>query len=105
MLNFTTQQTRYLEQKEAFLDQFIDQEDEHNLFISSYIHGHFSVVMAKLSAAIASQQNTYENNLHGFEHEFQSLLYHDIQQAIANKELSDEDADAVSNMLGVMFSQ
>lgn len=103
MLNFTEEQDQYIESKEAFLDQFIDQDDEYKLFISSYIHGHFSVVAAKLSIALAQNPISSQDISHFAQH-FQSLLCGDIENAIADQELSQQDLLAVRQMLKSMFT-
>jgi hypothetical protein len=91
----TEQQEAYLEAKERFLDQFIDHGSEHALFVSSYIHGHFSVVAANMPHTLV--------NLDEFTSTFKARLYSTVEQAIANKELSSDDANAVLEMLGAMF--
>jgi len=91
----TQEQEAYLEAKERFLDQFIDQGSEHALFVSSYIHGHFSVVAANMPQTFV--------NLDEFISSFKNRLYSTVEQAIANKELSNDDANAVIGMLDAMF--
>jgi hypothetical protein len=88
-------QEHYLETKEVFLDQFIDQGPDHALFVSSYIHGHFSVVAANMPPNI--------ENLAEFRRDFKTRLYDTIERAIADKELSASDAEAVLEMLAKMF--
>ncbi|MBT1450968.1 YfcL family protein [Glaciecola sp. XM2] len=90
-------QHTYLDHKEAFLDQFIDEGSDHALFISSYIHGHFSVVAANMPAGIDA--------LDSFASTFEDALYSTIKTAIADGELASEDAQAVLNMLDKMFSK
>ncbi|WP_371195843.1 YfcL family protein [Glaciecola sp. SC05] len=104
MVNFSEEQEQYLEQKEAFLDKFIDLDDEYQLFISSYIHGHFSVVAAKLSTAISAGEITPLTDTESFKQYFEGLLNKDIEKAIANQELSAVDAASVTSMLIAMFS-
>jgi hypothetical protein len=107
---FNDEQEVFLDQKEVFLDSYIDKDDEHLLFVSSYIHGHFSVVAANLSQMLQNDalQNEVrlieaKNDLHAFAHLFEGLLCQDIEQAIANNELSESDANAVKAMLAEMF--
>lgn len=104
MLSISLEQEQYLDQKEAFLDQFIDLDDEYLLFISSYIHGHFSVVAAKLANAISDGSVPPFRELEDFQIQFEGLLKDDINKAITDKELSDSDAKAVLQMLSKMFS-
>jgi hypothetical protein len=91
----TEAQEQYLDAKECFLDQFIDQGSDHALFVSSYIHGHFSVVAANMPHNI--------ENVDKFTRDFNTRLHDTIERAIADKELSEDDADAVLNMLAKMF--
>lgn len=117
-------QGEYLDQKEDYLDSFIDKDDEHLLFVSSYIHGHFSVVAANLSQLLGgttagaklSAENMSDSqleetlalaksDLNAFAKLFESLLYQNIEQAIANNELSDSDAKAVLIMLKTLFDE
>lgn len=107
---FNDEQDMYLDQKEMFLDSYIDKDDEHLLFVSSYIHGHFSVVAANLSQMLHNDalQNDAglreaKDDLQTFANLFEHLLYQDIEKAIANNELSKSDANAVKVMLAEMF--
>jgi hypothetical protein len=58
---FNDEQEVFLDQKEVFLDSYIDKDDEHLLFVSSYIHGHFSVVAANLSQML--QNDALQNEV------------------------------------------
>jgi len=103
MFDLAAEQERYLLEKEAFLDQFIERDDEYQLFISSYIHGHFSVVAAALARSIAEGKIGPFDDSSSFQAYFEALLRREIDSAIANEELSDKDAQAVLNMLSTLF--
>ena len=98
----------FFDKKEHFLDSFIDSGSEQDLFVTSYIHGHFSVEAAKVMAS-ASQckaiDMSVENTAKQFEQTFTSLLNASISNAISNKELEAQDAKEVQNMLERMFEQ
>lgn len=86
---------QYLDYHEAFLDKFINQDSEHELFISSYIHGHFSVEAAKtLNQGFDSQSECIKF--------FREQLCASIEQAINNNELEERDAEDVKEMLDTM---
>lgn len=87
----------YLEHKEAFLDAFIDSNSDHDLFVSSYIHGHFSVEAAK----VCSQAQLTLNEAIIY---FELLLNSSIASAIANKELNNTDAKDVQAMLANLWA-
>ncbi len=87
----------YFEHKEAFLDSFIDAGSEQELFVSSYIHGHFSVAAAQ---SISNSRNTSLTELiDGFE----ARLEQSIATAVSNNELSDNDAIDVTKMLSNLW--
>jgi hypothetical protein len=88
--------------KEAFLDSFIDKGSDHDLFIASYIHGHFSVVAANLLNTI---NETSDKSLDLLQYQEQTMLSlsRSIERAIANNELSKTDAIDVKIMLEVLF--
>lgn len=86
----------YLDAQEAKLDQFISTGTEHELFLSSYIHGHFSVQ----AAAVVSQPfSSVEQAIQTFE----SGLYNSIKQALDSKELDAQDAQDVLKMFKGLF--
>lgn len=93
---------QYLDMKEAFLDSFIDKGSDHDLFIASYIHGHFSVVAANLLNTI---NETSDKSLDLLQYQEQTMLSlsRSIERAIANNELSKTDAIDVKVMLEVLF--
>lgn len=87
----------YFEKVEAFLDSFIDQDDEQALFISSYLHGHFSVVAAKIlmdekhKATITQKEDMSASVI--------ALLEKSVETAIDNNELNESDAHQTRKML------
>lgn len=89
---------QFLQQCESFLDSYIDAGSEQELFVSSYIHGHFSVV-----AASFHNLDDY-SELEQLVLAFQQQLKQGIDNAIANNELSSEDAEHVQSMLDKLFS-
>nr|WP_168710929.1 YfcL family protein [Ningiella ruwaisensis] len=103
-LKLSYEQENYLEQKEQFLDQFIESNDEYKLFVSSYIHGHFSVVVANLPEHFTEVDGLESVDLDTFSTTFEQNLRRDIDQAIENNELSSEDAGRVSDMLEELFA-
>jgi len=97
MYEYNDAQAKYLDEKEAYLDKFIDESDDEALFLSSYIHGHFSVTAAKLSQINFDDITTFAAH-------FKKVLCEDIELAIQKNELSTNDATAVKNMLSDMFA-
>ncbi|MFW8590087.1 YfcL family protein [Glaciecola sp. 2405UD65-10] len=89
---------QYLVSKESFLDAFIDTGTEHDLFVSSYIHGHFSVQAAQL--AVDETQSTV-SLIESFEQSLQASIF----GAIENNELSPSDAQDVRVMLKALFKK
>lgn len=95
---FISQYNQYLEVKEAFLDSFIDTGSDQDLFIASYIHGHFSVVAANLLNTI--NETSYKScDLLQYQERTMLTLGRSIELAIANNELSKTDAVDVKAML------
>lgn len=86
----------YFDTKEAFLDAFIDHGSEQELFISSYIHGHFSVEAAKV-CSLANMQVSQRIAM------FETNLRLAIDNAIGNQELASSDASDVVAMLEQVF--
>lgn len=95
----------YFEQKEAYLDGFIDTGSDQELFTASYIHGHFSVVAAKIVTCITQEQSGTNNqqDLAFVTQEFEGHLKTSIENAIADKELSSDDAKDVLEMLDALI--
>lgn len=92
----------YLDKKEAFLDSYIDTGSDHELFVASYIHGHFSVVAANILNTMHEPKNQGFGLLH-WQEKIIAMLSQSIDLAIANKELSDKDARDVLMMRGALF--
>ncbi|WP_395342391.1 YfcL family protein [Ningiella sp. W23] len=99
--SLSEQKEAFLAQQEAFLDQFIHQDDDEKLFISSYIHGHFSLIAASMSGA---EYHSDDHALEAYAHAFHHRLSDAVDTAIANNELSSEDANAVVSMLSDMYA-
>jgi len=70
---------RFIEQIENSLDNYIDAGTEDELFVSGYLHGHFSLVVSK-----ALQQPKRNVAL------VQTLLINSLEKAFANNELDQE---------------
>ena len=92
----------YLDAKEAILDAFIDSNSEHELFIASYIHGHFSVVAANIMQLIPVLENKHVSAAQWQLHT-QHMLSTSISEAINNHELTAQDAKDVIYMLSSLF--
>lgn len=95
---------QYLDKQEAFLDAYIDTGSDHELFIASYIHGHFSVVAANLLIAMNDPKNEAHSILL-WQEQTMFMLTQSIDQAISNNELSDKDASDVLIMREALFNQ
>lgn len=95
---------QYLDMKEAFLDAFIDKGSDHDLFIASYIHGHFSVVAANLLNAI-NESSDQPFDLLQYQEQTALTLRQSINTAIKNNELSKTDATDVKVMLEALFNK
>lgn len=85
---------KYLDTKEAFLDKFIGNGTDHELFITSYIHGHFSVVAAKTMQHTPLFEDADQAFVFFTEHLQQSIF-----DAIEKGELESQDAKDVTTML------
>lgn len=96
----------YFDQVEAFLDSFIENGNEQELFVSSYLHGHFSVVAAGVLLS-EQQMIMFTNNADDnkvcrsthYQDVLKNLLSKSINTAIANLELSNEDAVQVRQLV------
>jgi hypothetical protein len=94
--------TKYLDEKEAKLDAFIDSGTDHELFVASYIHGHYSVIAAQLLGAISVPDN-HEVTLVQWQQQCQYMLNLSIDNAIENNELISKDANDVIAMRDDLF--
>lgn len=94
--------SEYLDIKEALLDTYIDSGSDHELFIASYIHGHFSVIAANLIHAIKAPENRSAGQVQ-WQQQTQYMLSESIDSAIANNELIGADAQDVIDMKNMLF--
>ncbi|MGQ8364019.1 YfcL family protein [Glaciecola sp. 1036] len=86
----------YLSNKETFLDSFIEHGSDQELFAASYLHGHLSLIAARVFGEYTN--NTTEAEFNQATSKFLSELQLSIQQAIDEKELTAEDAADVQKM-------
>lgn len=94
------QLTAYLDAKEAFLDNFIGKGSDQELFVTSYIYGHFSVVAAKTMQHIGLFDDAEQGVMFFVEH-----LQESVDSAIENGELDGQDASDVKDMLLQVLSE
>lgn len=94
---------QYLEGKEVYLDKFIEHGSDHDLFIASYIHGHFSVIAANMMR-FTNQPQATQFDLSDLCANADRLLQESIHTAIENKELSEQDTKEVLDMLAHLFA-
>ena len=92
----------YLQQKESFLDQFIADGSEQELFASSYIHGHLSLVASKVFSSRGERVTQQDFDHHTLQ--FQLQMRQSIDDAIASKEVQGQDAEDVKVMLERLFT-
>lgn len=78
---------RFIEQIETSLDKYIDTGTEDELFISGYLHGHFSLVSSR-----ALQQSNADIAL------IKTMLINSLDKAFANNELDQEYQHKVYSM-------
>ena len=78
---------QFVDKIETALDSFIDTGTEDELFISGYLHGHFS-----LATSLALQQPNPDVEL------IQSKLMHSLQKAFDNSELDQDYQQRVYSM-------
>ncbi|MDF2178043.1 YfcL family protein [Aliiglaciecola sp. CAU 1673] len=84
----------FVEAVEQAFDQAVEEGSDQQLFISSYLSGHFSLVVA--------------NALNAKEHCLQSLndkMQSSLAMAFANKELEGGDQDQVRALWAQLFHQ
>lgn len=92
---------QYVQDKEAFLDGFIDAGSEQELFAASYIHGHLSLVAANVFGLAEIDTNGDVNAK--YIERFTAELTTSIDDAINDKELLGDDINDVKDMLKRMF--
>lgn len=95
----------YLERKEAYLDRFIDEGTDQELFATSYIHGHFSVVAAQTLQGIDSHSVSKSGNsqFDTFKRTFEDALKTSIDSAIDNNELASDDVTDVLSLFNALL--
>ena len=94
-----SQDCRFIEQTDkmqAHLDSFIVDGSDHELFIASYLHGHFDVAVANVEKLIEKGEENPISRLH-------STLQVQLKSAFENNELSDQDAQQVSDLFHFLF--
>lgn len=92
---------KIIDDQETYLDSFIDTGSQQELFIASYIHGHFSVVVAGFLSSLSqmSASSLSDMSVTDLQQDFLSKLNNSINEAINNDELLAEDAIQVQIML------
>lgn len=94
-----SQDCRFIEQTDkmqAHLDSFIADGSDHDLFISSYLHGHFDVAVANVEKLIEKGEENPILTL-------QTTLETQLISAFENNELSDQDAQQVTELFNFLF--
>ncbi|MFT7259183.1 MAG: hypothetical protein ACI9MS_001038 [Glaciecola sp.] len=81
---------------QAHLDSFIADGSDHELFIASYLHGHFDVAVANVEKLIEEGDANPISTL-------QATLDAQLQKAFENNELSSEDAEQVTALFNCLF--
>lgn len=81
---------------QAHLDSFIVDGSDHELFIASYLHGHFDVAVANVEKLIEQGENNPISTL-------QVTLDKQLQNAFDNNELSTSDAEQVNTLFNSLF--
>nr|WP_297347712.1 YfcL family protein [uncultured Glaciecola sp.] len=81
---------------QAHLDSFIADGSDQELFIASYLHGHFDVAVANVEKLIEQGQDNPILTL-------QATLDAQLQKAFDNKELSSVDAEQVTGLFNSLF--
>ena len=81
---------------QAHLDSFIATGSDQELFIASYLHGHFDVAVAYVEKAIEQGESDPISTL-------KSKLEQQLQNAFSNNELSESDAKQVNELMVTLF--
>ncbi|WP_232279377.1 YfcL family protein [Psychromonas ingrahamii] len=81
---------------QAHLNSFIADGSDHELFIASYLHGHFDVAVANVEKLIERGEASPISTL-------QATLDAQLQEAFDNNELSTEDAGQVTALFNSLF--
>ncbi len=93
------QDSRFIEQTDkmqAHLDSFIAVGSDHELFIASYLHGHFDVAVANVEKLIEKGEKNPISTLY-------NALEAQLTSAFENNELSDQDAQEVTKLFHFLF--
>lgn len=90
---------QFLLEKEAFLDSFIDSGNDQELFLSSYLHGHFSVITAQTIS-----MSTKFESLEQAKASVQVAFVSSLEQAIKNNELDPKDAEQAMSLSKQLFA-
>ncbi|WP_299075155.1 YfcL family protein [uncultured Paraglaciecola sp.] len=77
----------FIQNTETYLDQVVEHGNDQELFIASYLQGHF---------AVAAGQSQVQNMTQVAE--LSELMQHSLHQAFENKELIDEDQQQVQSL-------
>jgi hypothetical protein len=97
-----TSDTRFFEnvdKMQSHLDSFIVDGSDQELFIASYLHGHFDVAVAETEKKLEAQELVSEAALQSLH----DTLHLALDSAFANQELSDKDAFQVRELLNNLF--
>lgn len=97
-----TSDTRFFEnvdKMQSHLDSFIVDGSDQELFIASYLHGHFDVAVAETEKKLESQELVPDAALQSLH----DTLHLALDNAFANQELSDKDAVQVRELLNNLF--
>ncbi len=84
------------DQMQAYLDSFIADGSDHELFIASYLHGHFDVAVANVEKLIEQGEEDPMSMLN-------RMLKDQLQGAFDNNELSEQDAQQVTELCTFLF--
>ena len=93
---------------QAHLDSFIVNGSDQELFIASYLHGHFDVAVANVEKRIEQPERVEQpERAEHHEQSSKAILYktleNQLNQAFANNELSSEDTDQVTKLFNSIF--
>jgi hypothetical protein len=81
---------------QAHLDSFIVDGSDHELFIASYLHGHFDIAVASVEKAIEKGEQEPISLL-------KTTLDAQLKQAFHNNELTEQDAEQVTRLYIKLF--
>jgi hypothetical protein len=81
---------------QAHLDSFIVDGSDHELFIASYLHGHFDIAVAAVEKLI---EDGNQNPLLSLK----ETLEWQLEKAFQNNELNQQDAEQVTQLFAELF--